>query len=112
MKLQGLSLIKLTKVYNSDICDNTKTTVHNVGSRTWAIRAYDFEGNMLKEFCGSNGVNPCEKATDLWSYYNKWLNEVAYSYKIYRAPDGVIGSYKYFLKEVSKGRTHGLIIVF
>ena len=113
MRLIGLTkdvICHIPAKYNGDLVSRTET--HAIGGGEWSIEVYDDNNTFLKEFVGSNGTRD-EEADDLWAAYDAWAKEVvakAYSYQSYKAPDGTIGSYKYFIHEMMHGRLHGCIL--
>lgn len=107
-KLLGLKFEAIKEVLNGDFVATTET--HSIGGGDWAIEVYDSKRHLLKEFVGSNGTMPNEEPADLWAEYDAWANEVHHTYKAYKAPDGSVGSLKWFYNEAIKGRLHGLTI--
>lgn len=107
-KLLGLKFEAKKEVLNKDLVYTTET--HSVGGGDWSIEVYDFKKELLKEFVGSNGTQQDEEPADLWAEYDTWANKVHHTYKAYKAPDGTIGSLKWFYQEARNGRLHGLTV--
>lgn len=100
-------------VFNGDLVRGTQT--YSLGGGEWSLCAYSTYNptiwdTPIKEFIGSNGTQPDEEATDLWAEFDKWCEKVHHSFKVYIAPDGTAGSYKWWVKEIAKGRLHDLIV--
>lgn len=109
MKLQGLKFKEIKTVYNGQLVAQTKTI--GLGSGEWAIEAYDDEGLLLAEFVGSNGQCFGEEPDDLWAELRSWTHEIAYTFKVFVAPDGEEGTLSYFWREARRSRLHGCLIV-
>lgn len=87
MKISGLKKLEKKVIKNGDLVASYKT--YSLGDGLWSIEL---------------------EADDLYASIFAWRNKINHSYMEYRAPDGSRGSYKYFYKEVLKGRLHGLIV--
>lgn len=107
MKLQGLKFEGIKVLKGADVAKDYKT--HSIGDGLWSIEIFDRHGNFVKEFVGENGTR--DEPTDLWAQIDEWEKELFCKFRNYSAPDGACGSYSHFLREVEKGRLHGLVVV-
>lgn len=111
--LKYAGTIEVPEKKNVEFVSTTKT--YALGDGLWSIEALDSRGCCLKEFVGSNGQCFGEEADDLWAEYSSWADKIAqegYSYRAYKSPDGTVGSYSYFVREVARGNLHGCILQY
>lgn len=104
-----MAWVKVPAITNGMLVGNTET--HAIGGGEWSIEVFDENGCFLEEFVGSNGTR--EPADDLWAQFDEWCSEIAkrsYKYRQYKSPDGTLGSYSYFMRQIQKGHLHGLIV--
>ena len=102
--------VAIKTVLNGELVRGTQT--YSLGGGEWSLCAYSTYNpciwySPLVEFVGSNGTR--EPADDLWAEFDKWCEKVHHSFKVYIAPDGTTGSYKWWAKEIARGKLHGLI---
>lgn len=104
-----MAWVKVPATTNGMLVGNTET--HAIGGGEWSIEVFDKNGCFLEEFVGSNGTR--EPADDLWAQFDEWCDGIvkpSYKYRQYKSPDGVLGSYSYFMSQIQKGHLHGLIV--
>lgn len=109
MRLKGLIPAGIKVVKNGDLV--ARYTVHALGGGEWSIEAhegYDEWSPCIKEWVGSNGTR--EPADDLWKRADEWAEQVHHKYKLWKAPDGEVGSMTYFMREAKRGHLHGCIL--
>ena len=107
MKLKGLTIHREVKVLNEEVFG--ATTYHELEDGTKCIKVHqtkDENSPVVKEFKIGNKT----KKVVLWNKCNEWKKRVHHVFNEYIAPDGKIGPYSYFLREVEKGNLHGTIV--
>lgn len=125
MRIKGLNFVEIVNVPALTVADTVYNySSHSLGDGLWSIEAQETPdpwGPCIREWVGSNGTRYDEEADDLWEEVRQWEQDPngggkilreAYSYKKYEAPDGVRGSYSFFLKEIENGNLHGLLLCF
>ena len=60
--------MKLTKL------DIGKSSTHSVGGGEWTIEVYHENGDLIREFRGSNGTR--DEKSDLWADYDLWFESL------------------------------------
>lgn len=97
------------------------TTVHSLGDGEWSIELHtgsDEWSPVIAEFVGNNGTREGDQTDDLWKEVDNWRvdplrgGSIACRLSIYTLPDRRALPYHQIIKEVSKGRLHGLTLSF
>lgn len=115
-------------VYLRDMVNHTST--HAVGGGEWSIElhtGYDDWSPCLAEFVGPNGTQTYigndgflhnEEAADLWEEVEEWKNDpkrggaIHHIIHWYTLPDGQELNFRAILREIERGRLHGLTLSF
>jgi predicted transcriptional regulator len=106
------------------------TSTHCLGGGEWSIELHegiDDYSPWLAEFVGNNGTRSFvneegflenEEADDLWAEVDEWMEDperggaVHHITHWYTLPDGCVLNFHAILREIEKGRLHGLPLSF